>query len=246
MELKHNNSSTNSLITSLLLPFPLILHPAVTPVLCDAIMPSKTSIVPSSASALKIATRPSLQCIYHSYYQTRSFSASFPLHRMTRRRRKMEEWLTGPGRVFRNPLPGSTNYLNAYSREGELLRARDQAENGEEQELVDQEESNDLDLDERAEAEKQFKANAAKRRRPKKKGLPPAKIDDLRPFPLNKTFHSESVLSEEFREAIYLKVVEDKMTVRSVSAELGVTMERVGAVVRMKQMERDWLRQVSD
>jgi hypothetical protein len=157
----------------------------------------------------------------------------------------MEEWLTGPGRVFRNPLPGSTNYLNAYNSEGELVRVRRQDESGEEKQQAEQEESNDLDLDERAEAEKQFKANAAKRR-PKKKSLPPPRPDDLRPFPLNKTFRSESVLSEEFREAIYIKVVEDKMTVRSVSAQLGVTMERVGAVVRMKQMERDWLRQVSD
>jgi hypothetical protein len=165
---------------------------------------------------------------------------------MTRRRRKMEEWLTGPGRVFRNPLPGSTNYLNAYSREGELIRTRDQVGQGEEQEQEDPGENDDLDLDERAEAEKQFKANAARKRRPRKIGLPAARPDDMRPFPLNKTFTSQNVLSEEFREAIYLKVVEDKMPVRSVSAELGVTMERVGAVVRMKQMERDWLRQVSD
>jgi hypothetical protein len=72
-----------------------------------------------------------------------------------------------------------------------------------------------------------------------------ARSPNARPFPLNRDFVSESVLSEELREAIYLQVVEDKKTVRSVSSELNVSMERVGAVVRMKQMERDWLRQVS-
>jgi hypothetical protein len=160
----------------------------------------------------------------------------------------MEEWLNGPGRAFRRPLPDSTNYLSAYSREGELNRTRRQNEEVETEELETKkpQEDDGLDLDERAEAEKQFKAKAATKRKPRNKGIPPAKIEDLRPFPLNKTFHSESVLSEEFREAIYLKVVEDKMTVRSVSSELGITMERVGAVVRMKQMERDWLRKVSE
>ena len=67
----------------------------------------------------------------------------------------------------------------------------------------------------------------------------------LRPFPLNPQFHSQPVLSEELREVIYLKVVRDKMSVRTVSTLMKVSMERVGAVVRMKQMERDWLKEVS-
>lgn len=65
------------------------------------------------------------------------------------------------------------------------------------------------------------------------------------PFPLNKRFQSEAVLSEELREMIYLRVKRDGLTVRSVSTLMGVSMERVGAVVRMKQMERDWVKQVS-
>lgn len=68
---------------------------------------------------------------------------------------------------------------------------------------------------------------------------------ELTPFPLNQAFSSQPVLSEEFREMIYTKAVEDKMSVRSISAESGVTMERVAAVIRMKQMERDWVKQVS-
>lgn len=70
-------------------------------------------------------------------------------------------------------------------------------------------------------------------------------IKELTPFPLNNAFSSQPVLSEQFRETIYTKAVEDKMSVRSISAESGVTMERVAAVIRMKQMERDWVKQVS-
>jgi hypothetical protein len=67
----------------------------------------------------------------------------------------------------------------------------------------------------------------------------------LRPFPQNPTFESQPVLSEELREMIYLKVVRDQLSVRTVSTLMGVGMERVGAVVRMKQMERDWVHKVS-
>src|SRR5215475_12026966 len=31
-------------------------------------------------------------------------------------------WKEGPGGVFRRPLPGSTNYLNAYNKQGKLIR----------------------------------------------------------------------------------------------------------------------------
>ena len=34
----------------------------------------------------------------------------------------MFNWLNGPGAAFRNPLPGSTNYLNAYDPSGRLIR----------------------------------------------------------------------------------------------------------------------------
>ena len=72
-----------------------------------------------------------------------------------------------------------------------------------------------------------------------------SKSRPLRPFPENPSFVSQPVLSEELREIIYLKVVRDGLTVRTVSTLMGVSMERVGAVVRMKQMERDWVKDVS-
>lgn len=73
--------------------------------------------------------------------------------------------------------------------------------------------------------------------------LPPEMEQDLRPFPLNKHFHSQSVLSEDLREAIYQRVKRDGATVSLASVEFGVTNERVGAVVRLKQMEKEWIAQ---
>jgi hypothetical protein len=36
----------------------------------------------------------------------------------------MFEWLNGPGAVFKDPLPGSTNYLSAYDKSGRLMREK--------------------------------------------------------------------------------------------------------------------------
>jgi hypothetical protein len=81
-------------------------------------------------------------------------------------------------------------------------------------------------------------------REAEKKKLPPEQPPDLRPFPLNPNFTSERVLSEELREIIYVRVKEQERPIREVSAEFKVSMERVAAVVRMKQMERNWLAEV--
>lgn len=74
--------------------------------------------------------------------------------------------------------------------------------------------------------------------------LPPETAEDLRPFPLNPYFRSQPVLSEELREAIYQRVKKDGATVSLASVEFGVSNERVGAVVRLKQMEKEWIAQV--
>jgi len=39
--------------------------------------------------------------------------------------------------------------------------------------------------------------------------------------------------------------MKDGKSVREVSAELGVEMSRVGAVVRLKEIEKEWMRIVS-
>lgn len=75
--------------------------------------------------------------------------------------------------------------------------------------------------------------------------LPPETARDWAPFPLNRTFISQPVLSDELREEIWLRVMKDEKTVREVSAEFGVEMRRVGAVVRLKEVEKEWERLVS-
>jgi hypothetical protein len=96
-----------------------------------------------------------------------------------------------------------------------------------------------------------IQAGAAEEKDTKKKGaesddskLPPETAEDLRPFPLNQYFRSQPVLSEDLREAIYRRVKKDGATVSLASVEFGVSNERVGAVVRLKQMEKEWIAQV--
>jgi len=59
-----------------------------------------------------------------------------------------------------------------------------------------------------------------------------------RPFPNNPSFVSESILSEELRNEIYARVVEQKNSVRAVSVQFGVDMKRITAVVRLVELER--------
>lgn len=68
---------------------------------------------------------------------------------------------------------------------------------------------------------------------------------DLKPFPSNPSFSSEPVLGEEQREAIWSAVMIEGQSVSAVSVQHGVTLERVGAVVRLKEIEKEWERTVS-
>ena len=69
--------------------------------------------------------------------------------------------------------------------------------------------------------------------------------EDLRPFPLNNNFISESILSEALRQEIWRRVQVEGKSVRTVSVELGVEMRRVGAVVRLVELERRMKEEVS-
>jgi hypothetical protein len=170
----------------------------------------------------------------------------------------MFSWLNTTGASLKLPRPDrNPNYLGAIARDdlgekafnasaaakGQEGAPSEEAKKDEDGEKSDSE-TFDPNEEERKEAEKSSYSSADKDTRKKPR---PRKLEkrDLTPFPLNKHFMSQPVLSEEFREVLYLKVVEEKMSVRSVSAEYGVSMERVAAVVRMKQMERDWVQQVS-
>lgn len=73
----------------------------------------------------------------------------------------------------------------------------------------------------------------------------PVSDNDLRPFPLNKHFISESVLSEPLRQEVWRRVQVEGKSVRTVSVELGIEMRRVGAVVRLVELERQMRNEVS-
>lgn len=159
----------------------------------------------------------------------------------------MFRWLNGPGNVFRNPLSGSTNYLNAYDRSGNLLRARGSAPS-KKKESKESENEDDASLQsddakptaEKAQKEKRRSAEQTMDGAP----LPKETTEDLMPYPMNRQFRSQAVLSEELKDAIWKRVMEDGKSVRDVSAGLGVEMRRVAAVVRLKAVEKEWEKQV--
>jgi hypothetical protein len=155
----------------------------------------------------------------------------------TRLRRNMFSWLNGPGRVFREALPGSTNYLGAYDRSGNLMRLREGPEENEQENKVDLSKLND---EEKAKYNKEKEAKAAEDRNK----IPRERASDLRPYPLNNDFRSQAVLSEELRQEIYKKIVVEKVDLSTVSALYGVDMRRVAAVVRLKTIENNWVVEV--
>jgi len=167
-------------------------------------------------------------------------------------RREMAEWLNGPGYKFRRQFPGSTNYLSAYDKHGNLKRKRDERaarrpsardEEAEEAAVLKQEEEEGIDETERA---ARAEGRAAERlRRASESTLPKERPSDMHPYPLNPNFRSQSVLSEEMREELYRLVVIKKMDLQGVSAAYGVDMRRVAAVVRLKTIEKQWIEDVS-
>jgi hypothetical protein len=78
---------------------------------------------------------------------------------------------------------------------------------------------------------------------PGRTGVGRAKPDQ--PFPLNPTFRSQPVLSEEARETIWSRVVEKQESLKSISVSMGIDIRRVAAVVRLKEVEKRWIAEVS-
>jgi hypothetical protein len=167
----------------------------------------------------------------------------------------MFAWLSGPGKNFKEALPGSTNYLNAYDNQGRLKRKKndsrepviDVISEEEEPELQRQEETDGVDEAERA-------SRYALRRRLRQKkaeqdaklaGTPQERFSDFEPFPLNSYFRSEAVLSQELREELYRQVADRGADITSVSAAFGVSIQRVAAVVRLMSVEKKWIEEVS-
>ncbi|KAI9729837.1 MAG: hypothetical protein M1834_006586 [Cirrosporium novae-zelandiae] len=176
------------------------------------------TLQPTSTRPLPPPTQ--FQCLYQS---PRSFSST-PASQAGRTllRREMFRWLNGPGRNFKDPLPGSTNYLTAYTRGGRLLRAMDRHVPTEPGKATEEKLLTNFEGE---------------------KPLPKEDEFDLMPFPNNRQFRSQNVLSEELREEIWRRVVQHGKSVRVVSVELGVDMNRVGAVVRLKEIEKRWIQE---
>ncbi|KFX96619.1 hypothetical protein O988_05239 [Pseudogymnoascus sp. VKM F-3808] len=84
--------------------------------------------------------------------------------------------------------------------------------------------------------------NKGNRVRSVEPGKPPSG-PDLSPFPKNESFRSQPVTSEELRELVWEKIMKNGLSVKEVSVELNIEMSRVGAIVRLKEVEKAWQRQ---
>ena len=68
------------------------------------------------------------------------------------------------------------------------------------------------------------------------------------PFPLNPTFNPLPPLADSIKSKIYnsylhnilLKDATDSQVVRAVSTRFGVSMDRVRAIIRLKELEKQW------
>jgi hypothetical protein len=151
--------------------------------------------------------------------------------------RQALEWLESSGEQYRRPTPGRPNYLRPEDGGGHQLDAQSDAaaareDSGRSSMLGDMEAQVG---DEVAQSVTRRMQQAVK---PSK--LPP----NPRPYGLNLYYRSERVLSEELKEAIYLQWAEHSASLKDISQRYFVCVERVGAVIRMKQIERNWLKEV--
>lgn len=150
--------------------------------------------------------------------------------------------------------------MGAYDKSGTLIRGRagasgDTDEDGgpssrrnKDEDQNDEEDGNEDKEKRDVEAKSDEPGNAEESGEGKsddKNKMPPETVEDLRPFPLNPFFRSEPVLSEAFRNEIHRRVGDQGQTVREVSVSMNVTMERVAAVYRMKEMEKRRMAEVS-
>ncbi|KJZ74328.1 hypothetical protein HIM_06334 [Hirsutella minnesotensis 3608] len=62
------------------------------------------------------------------------------------------------------------------------------------------------------------------------------------PFPLNPLFRSQPVLDDQTKEIIWEKVIKNGEALKAVSAEMSIDVRRIAAVVRLKEMQRQWER----
>jgi Eukaryotic mitochondrial regulator protein len=157
--------------------------------------------------------------------------------------KEMRQWIDTEGQAYRRPAPdGGPNYLK---RRGGAGRRKDDSEE------MDDDESHALELESQRDAvdaalEVEMKVLDGEdfmRKLGTNQGL--AQKWPQKPFELNPYFVSLPVLSEMLKEAIYKYVLVDGHDVRNASEHFRVSVERIAAVVRMKQIERNLVKAVS-
>ena len=180
---------------------------------------------------------------------------------MTRLRRNAYAWLASTGEQYRQPVPGQPNYVGnqgARPSGGATSRgARDEADEDEDEDEEGEEgeegEEDDAEtegtgkgknvkaLEDAAEEDKGRSRGGRRGREGEKERDEPK----LQPFPLNPHFISQSIPSEALRYEVHRRVTQENKSVREVSVELGVEMRRVGAIVRLVELEKKMRREVS-
>lgn len=216
---------------------------------------------PSSSQTCVLARQQGQQLLPRQCQPgVREFSHSCPhaRYRPTRLRRELYGWLNGPGVQYRQHIPGQTNYLGHNAgkdsdENAELARSAE-AEETDNLDDVDNEASGAddealIDLETGlpiANADGAHGSSAAESKElddeAKRKAAQNAR--GSRPFPLNRYFQVDPVLSDELREEIYQQLIQRNMPLFAISSRFGVTMERCAAVARLKQVEKDWVAQV--
>lgn len=63
--------------------------------------------------------------------------------------------------------------------------------------------------------------------------------DQMRIFPNNRFYKAQPALSEDFKDEIYKRIKVEGKSLRTVAAELGVSMERCAAVVRLREIRKE-------
>lgn len=171
----------------------------------------------------------------------RSFSLSIRLNRQVRMRREMFKWLNRVGKNLQEPINDSTNYLSAYSVNGNIRRVEERTvEHLRKVEEIKTLIKDNPDLKE----EKQNELNRLEEQYSiESKKIPAPTRRDMMPFPANKDFVSEPVLGPWLQNEIWADVTVRGMTVREVSSLRGVEMNRVAAVIRLLEVEKAWKEQ---
>lgn len=132
--------------------------------------------------------------------------------------------------------------MGAYNKDGVLRRVLDAARERAGKDKKSQNEAGVSNESTQPSRESRTSSSDANGDAAKSQALPAETASDMAPFPLNRMFISQPVLTSKFQEHIWKLVIEDGMSVREVSATVSVEMSRVAAVVRLLEIEKEWKR----